>query len=633
MRCGNRTQARVKTYAKAWGIDPVKLEDLLKLSWQLMRPVPRGQESARRDHESGDWEHLRATWRKIERMWRGASSVEHLSAGGSSNSSSGGAKSVREVVLAEGVAADGSAEGKAAMPSGNGSHEEEKGEGVQRNGGVAVATVMPSKGKGREGEEEGGDAGGTRALSDKPGRSSPSQTGDGEATSPLFREGSESARESDGGDRRGESKEIAEGASNYASAKDTGGKGRPASPSAPAGSAGHGESSAADSNPLPSPFLLPPPPPPHPVGSSASDGDPSGADAAGAAGAAGAIETNRATVAAQGQISSLPSDGAGVTGRTALKRSANGGKEGEEGGGAGKVSSERDAKRAKVGPTKSIEGSTARTASPGTTNSSSRGGGGSGSDAHSTTVTATGAFSNAAGDATGDLEPDLKVAGEVGATAVTSVPGGDSSGGSCGLASMRNSIHAKGNGETASDGGGKQYALPTSTETVEAAAEKLAGPATAAGEAAAAPKGADGFTTPAERAIAGADAPTPMAGSPASDDRARPTSGSQAGSKNKDVVSRPSGVPGEKAVRDPSSMPGGSNSPAALPLPPRKISTASGEASGVADGEEDRRQPWRGSAETLPRRGRKFETPPEFNENDFRDRTPRANGGHGVRVA
>lgn len=72
-------QARVREYSDAWGIDHLKMEELLKLSWQLMRPLPKisvaGTGATRDDTEDGGWEHLRATWRKIERMWRSPPSV------------------------------------------------------------------------------------------------------------------------------------------------------------------------------------------------------------------------------------------------------------------------------------------------------------------------------------------------------------------------------------------------------------------------------------------------------------------------------------------------------------------------------------------------------------------------------
>lgn len=74
----------MREYSDAWGIDHLKMEELLKLSWQLMRPLPKvsgaGTGAMRDDTEDGGWEHLRATWRKIERMWRSAPSVLDTSA-------------------------------------------------------------------------------------------------------------------------------------------------------------------------------------------------------------------------------------------------------------------------------------------------------------------------------------------------------------------------------------------------------------------------------------------------------------------------------------------------------------------------------------------------------------------------
>lgn len=94
-------QGRLEAYARAWGVEPDKLEDLLKHSWQLMKPLPRDSGDGQRESEDGgEWDHLRATWRKIERMWRSAGSSEETpgsaSAGGESKISNDNEQVKRE---------------------------------------------------------------------------------------------------------------------------------------------------------------------------------------------------------------------------------------------------------------------------------------------------------------------------------------------------------------------------------------------------------------------------------------------------------------------------------------------------------------------------------------------------------
>ncbi|CAM9665392.1 unnamed protein product, partial [Laminaria digitata] len=79
---------RVRSYATAWGVNPDNLEDLLKFSWQLMKPLARDESGGLAGGVEDDvWDHLRATWRKIERMWRSAADLAEL---GDASSAEGG---------------------------------------------------------------------------------------------------------------------------------------------------------------------------------------------------------------------------------------------------------------------------------------------------------------------------------------------------------------------------------------------------------------------------------------------------------------------------------------------------------------------------------------------------------------
>lgn len=118
------------------------MEELLKLSWQLMRPLPKvsgaGTGATREDAEDGGWEHLRATWRKIERMWRSAPSVHDTSAG----------------------------ESQAAVSCKSAGKEGEGRDCEERGGDGAVVSPELERRKGQEGGGTGDDSseGGTRAA-------------------------------------------------------------------------------------------------------------------------------------------------------------------------------------------------------------------------------------------------------------------------------------------------------------------------------------------------------------------------------------------------------------------------------------------------------------------------------------
>ncbi|CBJ29217.1 expressed unknown protein [Ectocarpus siliculosus] len=97
--------ARLGKYATAWGVDPDRLEELLKYSWALMKPNAQkskkadGDQAGSREEEEeeeeeegeGEWDHLRATWRKLENMWRGAKSAAHDEGSVSRGGDGGGA--------------------------------------------------------------------------------------------------------------------------------------------------------------------------------------------------------------------------------------------------------------------------------------------------------------------------------------------------------------------------------------------------------------------------------------------------------------------------------------------------------------------------------------------------------------